>query len=194
MLYQCYFEFVIQCKTLLYLSFLSCVNQTTMQSTTTAFVNFVLCHIWPMSHIDVIKHTTCQSQFLFKANQLKELKEVTFPPLQLQWNGPSQNVVYSHLGMKPHFWHLFICDPWSMFIFRPFLPSSLWNDISYSSYISFIYCWKKLNYCDFIAAPAPKWFLVISHHFSCSAEVISWNSECFLLFLTAWHQTKLCWS
>ena len=102
--------------------------------------------------------------------------------------------LYSQLWMKPHFWHLFICDPWSMFIFRPFLPSSLWNDISYSSYISFIYCWKKLNYCDFIAAPAPKWFLVISHHFSCSAEVISWNSECFLLFLTAWHQTKLCWS
>ena len=41
---------------------------------------------------------------------------------------------------------------------------------------------KKLNYCDFIVAPAPKWFLVISHHFSCSAKVISWKSKCFLLY------------
>jgi len=33
--------------------------------------------------------------------------------------------LYSQLWMKPHFRHLFICDPWSMFIFRPFFPSSI---------------------------------------------------------------------
>ena len=90
--------------------------------------------------------------------------------------------------------HILSASPWyviNIHILTTDTPFSYKDIISHSSYI---YCWKKLNYCDFIAAPAPKWFLVISHHFSCSAEVILWNSECFLLFLTAWHQNKLCWS
>ena len=72
---------------------------------------------------------------------------------------------------------------WSMFIVCE--KASFWNATPQCDIITsvlYIYCWKKLNYCDFIVAPAPKWFLVISHHFSCSAEVISWNSKCFLLY------------
>jgi len=75
--------------------------------------------------------------------------------------------------------HISSASPWyviNVYILTPFPFKDI---ISLSSYI---YCWKKLNYCDFIVAPAPKWFLVISHHFSCSAEVISWNSKCFLLY------------
>lgn len=80
-------------------------------------------------------------------------------------------------------------DMWSMFIFWPQTPLFSYKDII--SHSSYIYCWKKLNYCDFIVAPAPKWFLVISHHFSCSAEL--WFLETLNVFYfipPAWNQTE----
>ena len=82
----------------------------------------------------------------------------------------------------PHMWSMFIvCE-----------KASFWNATPQCDIITsvlYIYCWKKLNYCDFFVAPAPKWFLVISHHFSCSAKVISWKSKCFLLYSSSCYQT-----
>ena len=75
--------------------------------------------------------------------------------------------LYSQLWMKPHFRHLFICDPWSMFIFRPFFPSSLWNDISHITHLIYLLYIAGKSWIIVISSLLPLqsdflWFLIIS--------------------------------
>ena len=74
--------------------------------------------------------------------------------------------LYSQLWMKPHFRHLFICDPWSMFIFRPFFPSSLWNDISHITHLIYLLYIAGKSWIIVISSLLPLqsdflWFLII---------------------------------